>query len=90
MTATFIAFFHPVPAVLMTTGSALLTHRAPTPLFLIIFELISLILRRVMIRRYSHQRFYRDTVSRKIASQDRGAQPAHATRLFLAGRQPSI
>ena len=65
-----------------------------TSLFLIISEiiseLISLIFRVVMIRCYNQEYFYRDTISRKVISQEWRPPPAHETRLFLAGCQPII
>ena len=73
------------------------SRKFPVPfmsLFLIIFEiiskLISLIFRVVMIKCYNQECFYRDTISRKVISQEWRAPLAHETRLFLAGCQPII
>ena len=84
MAATLISLDHPVYWIfwlrlgrcftpteyLKDEGSS---HEVPVPftsLFWFLFGLISFIIRIVMIRCQNHQRFYRGTISRKIASQD--------------------
>ena len=104
MTATLISFNHPVLAVFWwppglrcsPTGHLLCkgySRKVPAPFtafFPIISELISPVLRVVVIRCNNHQYFNRDNISRKTVSQDWRAPPAYETRLFPAGRQPSI
>ena len=104
MTVTLISLDHPVLAVfwwqpgLRCSPTGHLpgkgySRKVPTsfkPFLPIISELISLVLRVVMIRCNNHQNFNWDTISRKTVSQYWRAPPAYETQLSPTGRQSSI